>query len=125
MACLSFSSIFIFLSSSPSRSSTLQVLFPRPGGPLAGGLEAEEPGEAGRRPPGADPADREEVLLEGGAGALPVLPAVLLPLPLLLPPLFTPTDVSVRFKAAGPISACRREIRNTRSVLALMLVITG
>lgn len=99
MAWRSFSNIFIFRSSFPSRSSTLQVPFPRPGEPFDGALGAEEEGDAGRRPPGGCAAGEEEELPVGGAGAL--LPAGLLPL---LPP-----DVSVRFKAAGPISACRRQ----------------
>lgn len=80
--------------------------FPRPGEALDGGLGAEEAGEAGRRPPGAGAAGEEGALpAAGGAGALPVFPGGLLPLvlPLVL------TDESVRFKAAGPISAYRRK----------------
>lgn len=105
IAWRSFSNIFIFLSSSPSRSSTLQVPFPRPGEALDGDLGAGEAGEAGRRPPGAAAAGGEEALPTGGAGALPALPVGLL-LPPTLPPV--PAGVSVRFKAAGPISACNR-----------------
>lgn len=92
--------------------------FPRPGEPLAGGLGAGEAGEAGRRPPGEAGAGGEEPGLVGEAGAFPVLaaaPVLLLPLLPLLPVLLVllvllvlpvPTDESVRFKAAGPISAC-------------------
>lgn len=78
--------------------------FPRPGEALDGDLGAGEAGEAGRRPPGAAAAGGEEALPAGGAGALPALPVGLL-LPPLLP---VPAGVSVRFKAAGPISACNR-----------------
>lgn len=108
MAWRSFSSIFIFLSSSPSRSSTLQGPFPRPGVPLAGGLGPGAAGGAGRRPPGGPGAGGEEPLLEGEAGVLGALTGGLPPLfPLLLVAAVAPADVSVRFKAAGPISACR------------------
>lgn len=109
MACRSFSSIFIFLSSSPSRSSTLQVPF-RPEEPFEGGLGPEDAGEPGRRAPGTD---GDGAPPGNGTGAFPdVLVGLLLPPPplllvLLLPPPPAPTDVSVRFKAAGPISACK------------------
>ena len=69
-----------------------------------------EAGEAGRRPPGEAPAGEEEALPVGRAGALPELAVGLLP-PLLLLLLLAPTDVSVRFKAAGPISAYRKKAR--------------
>lgn len=81
---------------------------------MAGGLGAGEAGEAGRRPPGgAGAGGEEEPVLVGEAGAFPVLAAApvlllpLLPLLLVLLVLPVPTDESVRFKAAGPISACR------------------
>lgn len=108
MACRSFSSIFIFLSSSPSRSSTRQVPF-RPEEPLEEGLGPEVAGEPGRRPPGDDAVD--------GTGAFPELPVGLLlppPLVLLLPPPPAPTNVSVMFKAAGPISACKENRKITQ-----------
>lgn len=91
------------------------MAFPRPGEALDEGLEAGEDGEAGRRPPEGAPPGWEEAPPLGGAGAFPVLPVgLLLPLPLPLLPLLlllllVLTDVSVRFKAAGPISACSRE----------------
>lgn len=76
------------------------------------GLEAGEAGEAGRRPPEGAPPGWEEAPPLGGAGAFPVFPVGLLPLlPPLLLLLLVLTDVSVRFKAAGPISACSREQR--------------
>ena len=117
MAWRSFSNILIFRSSSPSRSSTLQVPCPRPGDTLgAGGLGAGEAGEAGRRLPGAAAAGGEEALPAVGAGALtvfpPGLPPLLLPVLLLLP--LEPRDESVRFSAAGPISACKRGRRETQ-----------
>lgn len=99
------------------------MLFPRPGEALDEGLEAGEAGEAGRRPPGGAPPGWEEALLAGGAGAFPVLPAGLplpLPLLLLLLLLLVLTDVSVRFKAAGPISAYNREER-TKKLRSLRL----
>lgn len=104
MAWRSFSSILIFLSSSPSRSSTLQGPFPRPWEALDDGLDAGE--ETSRRPPGEAGPGCKELLPEGRAGAFPVLPSRLLLLPLLLLLLPVPVDVSVRFKTAGPISAC-------------------
>lgn len=69
--------------------------FPRPGDPLDGGLGLGDAADAGWRPPGAGAAGVEEELLVGGVGA--ALAAGLLPL--------LPTDVSVRFRAPGPISA--------------------
>lgn len=113
----SFSNILIFLSSSPSRSSTLHVLFARPGVAFDEGLEAGEEGKAGRRPPGGAPP-----LWEGAPpaeGVFAALPCELPPPPLLLPPppppLLEPRDESVRFKAAGPISACSRAEKNKQA----------
>lgn len=100
MACRSFSSIFIFLSSSPSRSSTLQRAFPRPGTPLAEGFEAEEPGRRAPWPTAAGPWGGGLALPVAGVGGL-----VATGVPLLL---LVPVDVSVRFRAAGPISAWKR-----------------
>lgn len=68
------------------------------------GLEAAG---AGLRDPGGAPPGWEGAPLAGGAGPLPALPGGLLP-PLLL---LVPPDASVRFKAAGPISAWNREER--------------
>lgn len=72
--------------------------FPRPGEALDGGLGAGEAWEVGRRLPGVAAEGVEEAPPVGGVGDLTVLPAGLL--------LLEPMDVSVRFKAAGPISAC-------------------
>ncbi len=83
--------------------------FPRPGEALDEGLGAGEAGEAGRRPPGGAAAGGEEALPVGGAGTLPVLPAAVLLPELLLLLLLLLLPVSVRFKAAGPISAYNRK----------------
>lgn len=107
IAWRSFSNILIFLSSSPSRSSTLHVLFARPGGAFDEGLEAGEAGEAGRRPPGGAPPAWEGAPPAGGVSVFAVLPCEPPPALLLLP-----RGESVRFSTAGPISACNRAEKN-------------